>query len=90
MAFFCIAKLREQRVEDINVERQECYTMKWEIHAKIVSGEITNEEREELERVEQKIKVLSIEEKELIKRKPNLRVKEKALKKKVRVSSNEY
>jgi hypothetical protein len=80
----------DKRVEDIKVERQECYTKKWEIHAKIVSGEITNEEREELERVEQKIKALSIEEKELIKRKPNLRVKEKALKKKVRVSSNEY
>ena len=90
MAFFCIAKLREQRVEDINVERQEFYTMKWEIHAKIVSGEITNEEREELERVEQKIKDLSEEQKELINRKPKLREKLNALKKKVRVSNNQY
>ena len=80
----------DERVEAIKVERQECYNKKWELHAKIVSGEINNEEREELERVEQKIKDLSEEQKELINRKPKLREKLNALKKKVRVSNNQY
>ena len=78
----------DKRLEDIKVERQECYTKKWELHDKIVKGDINNGEREELDRVEQKIKDLSKEQKELIKRKPKLRERLNALKKKVRLTIN--